>query len=123
MIKCGLCGKEFEDSQFDEYAAHVQNCAAEMSMKKKTDEMKKIQVELEEVKRAKVCYEGLRDAFKKKYPDIYKINFQEETTSGSGIKANADKSNNKKLDNTKITDESFNEFMKGLRDLYYFLYM
>lgn len=123
MIKCGLCGKEFEDGQFEEYAAHTNQCAAEMSMKKKTDEMKKIQAELEEVKRAKVCYEGLRDAFKEKYPDIYKINFPEETTSGSGIKVNADKSNNKKLDNTKITDESFNEFMKGLRDLYYFLYM
>ena len=123
MIKCGLCGKEFEDGQFEEYAAHTNQCAAEMSMKKKTDEMKKIQAELEEVKRSKVCYEGLRDAFKEKYPDIYKINFPEETTRGSGIKANADKSNNKKLDNTKITDESFNEFMKGLRDLYYFLYM
>lgn len=123
MIKCGLCSKEFEDGQFDEYSAHVQKCAAEMSMKKKTEDMKKIQAELEEVKRAKVCYEGLRDAFKEKYPDIYKINFPEETTSGSGIKVNADKSNNKKLDNTKITDESFNEFMKGLRDLYYFLYM
>lgn len=123
MIKCGLCGKEFEDGQFEEYAAHTNQCAAEMSMKKKTDEMKKIQSELEEVKRAKVCYEGLRDAFKEKYPDIYKINFPEEITSGSGIKINADKSNNKKLDNIKITDESFNEFMKGLRDLYYFLYM
>lgn len=41
MIKCGLCGKEFEDGQFEEYAAHTNQCAAEMSMKKKTDEMKK----------------------------------------------------------------------------------
>lgn len=78
MIKCGLCGKEFEDGQFEEYAAHTNQCAAEMSMKKKTDEMKKIQAELEEVKRAKTVYEGLRDSFKEKYPDIYKINFKDE---------------------------------------------
>lgn len=38
---------------------------------------KKINDELEEVKRAKVCYEGLRDAFKEKYPDIYAANFKE----------------------------------------------
>lgn len=93
MIKCGLCGKEFEDDQFDEYAAHVSQCAAEMSMKKKTEDMKKIQVELEEVKRAKICYEGLRDAFKEKYPDIYKINFPEESNNNSDSKSNENKSN------------------------------
>lgn len=114
MIKCGLCGKEFEDDQFEEYAAHVQNCAAEMSMKKKTEEMKKIQAELEEVKRAKVCYEGLRDAFKDKHPDIYKINFPEETTSESDIKVNTDNNGNEKLNKRKITDESFNEFWRDL---------
>ena len=75
MIKCGLCGKEFEDGQFDEYSVHVQKCAAEQSMKKKTEEMKKINKELEELKRAKCYYEGLRDTFKEKYPDVYKANF------------------------------------------------
>lgn len=77
-MKCGICGKEFLNDQFDEYAAHVQNCAYETGLKKKTDEMKKIQEELEEVKRAKTVYEGLRDSFKEKYPDIYKINFKDE---------------------------------------------
>lgn len=76
MIKCGLCGKEFEDTQFEEYAAHVNQCASEQSLKKKTEDMKKIQAELEEVKRAKTVYEGLRDSFKEKYPDIYRINFE-----------------------------------------------
>ena len=114
MIKCGLCGKEFEDDQFEEYAAHVQNYAAEMSVKKKTEEMKKIQAELEEVKRAKVCYEALRDVFKEKYPDIYKINFPEETTSESDIKVNTDNNGNEKLNKRKITDESFNEFWRNL---------
>ena len=78
MIKCGICGKEFLNDQFDEYAAHVNQCAYETGLKKKTDEMKKIQEELEEVKRAKTVYEGLRDSFKEKYPDIYKINFKDE---------------------------------------------
>ena len=77
-IKCGLCGKDFLENEYDKYAAHVQKCAAECSMKAKTEEMKKINQELEEVKRAKVCYEGLRDAFKEKYPDIYKANFKDE---------------------------------------------
>lgn len=77
-IKCGLCGKEFFENEYAEYAAHVQKCAAECSMRAKTEEMKKINQELEEVKRAKVCYEGLRDAFKEKYPDIYKANFKDE---------------------------------------------
>lgn len=77
-MKCGICGKEFLNDQFDEYAAHVNQCAYETGLKKKTDEMKKIQEELEEVKRAKTVYEGLRDSFKEKYPDIYKINFKDE---------------------------------------------
>ena len=50
MIKCGLCGKEFEDGQFEEYAAHTNQCAAEMSMKKKTDEMKKFRLNLKRLK-------------------------------------------------------------------------
>lgn len=80
MIKCGLCGKEFEDNQFDEYAAHVKRCAYDHKLKADTEKMKKINDELEEVKRAKVCYEGLRDAFKEKYPDIYAANFKEDNS-------------------------------------------
>lgn len=91
MIKCGLCGKEFEDGQFEEYAVHVQKCAADMSLKKKTEEMKKIQDELEEVKRAKICYEGLRDAFKEKYPDIYKANFPDEVEDKSHTNTSTNK--------------------------------
>lgn len=90
MIKCGLCGKEFEDGQFDEYAVHVNQCAAEQSMRKKTEEMKKINEELEEVKRAKVVYEGLRDTFKEKYPDIYRANFLEDKADSKDNKSNKD---------------------------------
>ena len=104
MIKCGLCGKEFKDDQFNEYAAHVQKCAAEMSMKKKTEDMKKIQSELEEVKRAKIVYEGLRDKFKKKYPDIYKVNFPDDCVGDTKDSNNIDKNTDVKLSNK--TDRS-----------------
>ena len=110
MIKCGLCGKEFKDDQFDEYAAHVNQCAAEHSMKKKTEDMKKIQAELEEVKRAKVCYEGLRNAFKEKYPDIYKMNFGDE----SKVKSK-DSENNKDKVKTS-TSESVSNKSKDKKD-------
>lgn len=108
MVKCGLCGKEFENGQFEEYAAHVQNCAAEMSLKKKTEDMKKIQAELEDVKRAKVVYEGLRDSFKEKYPDIYKINFPEDNIGKS--ECSCDKHEDiKKLENDNNKDNSKNK--------------
>lgn len=110
MIKCGLCGKDFEDDHFEEYAAHTNHCAAEMSLKKKTEDMKKIQAELEDVKRAKVVYEGLRDSFKEKYPDIYKINFPEDDVIKS--KCICDKcedikkpENDNNKDNNKDKDE------------------
>lgn len=93
MIKCGLCGKEFEDDQFSEYATHVQKCAAEQSLKKKTEDMKKINEELEEVKRAKVVYEGLRDSFKEKYPDVYNVNFGEDNECKTKVNNSKDKSN------------------------------
>lgn len=78
MIKCGLCGKEFGDNQIDEFIVHVQKCGAAHKEQQKAEEMKKINEELEEVKRAKVVYEGLRDTFKEKYPDVYKANFPDE---------------------------------------------
>ena len=78
MIKCGLCGKEFGDNQINEFISHVQKCGAAHKEQQKAEEMKKINEELEEVKRAKVVYEGLRDTFKEKYPDVYKANFPDE---------------------------------------------
>ena len=109
MIKCGLCGKEFKDDQFEEYAVHVQKCAANMSMKKKTEDMKKINEELEELKRAKVYYEGIRDEFKKKYPDIYKANFKDEVTE---IKVNVGNTN---TENVK-KDTNLNNFKRDLSE-------
>lgn len=78
MLRCGLCGKEFEDSMFKEYAAHVQECAKRREAEERQKELVKMNEELEEVKRAKVVYEGLRDAFKEKYPEAYAVNFGKE---------------------------------------------
>lgn len=113
MIKCGLCGKEFGDDQFEEYAVHVSQCAAEHSMKKKTEDMKKIQAELEEVKRAKVCYEGLRDAFKEKYPDVYKMNFGDDYKVKS---KDSEKNKDKIKTNNSNTSESVSNKSKDKKD-------
>lgn len=75
MLKCSLCGKEFEDNDYLTYASHVQECASKQLKKEQEENIKKINSELEELKRMKTCYEGLRDSFKKKYPDIYAANF------------------------------------------------
>lgn len=137
MIKCGLCGKEFEDTQFEEYAAHVSRCASEQSLKKKTEDMKKIQAELEEVKRAKTVYEGLRDAFKEKYPDIYRINFEgtkiDDTNkkdiysklekNGLGVDPSANSGKEKIASNNKtnIKKDSLKEANEVIDDLINFL--
>lgn len=81
MIKCGLCGKEFEDEMFEAYAAHVQECAKARAEEQKKKDLERMNAELEEVKRAKIVYEGLRDAFKEKYPEAYKMNFGEHNDS------------------------------------------
>lgn len=106
MIKCGLCGKEFKDGQFDEYRIHVNQCAYEAGLKQKTEEMKKINEELEELKRAKCYYEGLRDTFKEKHPDIYKANFPVQ-------KINESSSKDQNVENIKSVqnNENLNELL------------
>ena len=118
MIKCGLCGKEFGDDQFEEYAVHVSQCAAEHSMKKKTEDMKKIQAELEEVKRAKVCYEGLKDAFKERYPDIYKINFPEESNNNSNFKNNINSDTKSDENKSNKNNENYKNRYDALKTIY-----
>ena len=118
-IKCGICGKEFKDGMFDEYSIHVKNCAYEAGLKKKTEDMKKINAELEEVKRAKTVYEGLRDSFKEMYPDIYKTNFKDEINNGIN-KDNKDKSGKRKekysFDNFIDEKYSFDDFVDQEKD-------
>lgn len=116
MIKCCLCGKEFKDNAFDEYAAHTQKCAYNKKIQADTEKMKKINEELEEVKRAKVCYEGLRDTFKKKYPDIYKSNFPEEITSKK-INPNNSVDNVNKDFNRNKCPMTMMEFFNSLGDI------
>lgn len=89
MLRCSLCGKEFEDSMFKEYANHVQECAKRREAEERQKDLAQMNAELEEVKRAKVVYEGLRDAFKEKYPEAYAFNFgkegEEKTIVNSGF--------------------------------------
>lgn len=123
MIKCGLCGKEFGDNQIDEFIAHVQKCGATHKERQKAEEMKKINEELEEVKRAKVVYEGLRDTFKEKYPDVYRANFPEDNANNKDNKANkidAKSSTNTENPRVKVNVKDLNT-MKEYKDLADFL--
>lgn len=85
MLKCGICGKEFD---LADYAAHVTECA---NKKQKAEEVqKKLEAEkeskrlkeaydaLNNIKRYGTLYEGLKNDFKEKYPDLYKANFPED---------------------------------------------
>lgn len=79
MLKCGICNKEFEPHEIEVYQKHMTQCIdAYRTNLKRSEEIKKINEELAEVKRAKVVYEGLRDSFKEKYPDIYAANFEKK---------------------------------------------
>lgn len=120
MIKCGLCGKEFGDNQIDEFISHVQKCGAAYKEQKKTEEMKKINEELEEVKRAKVVYEGLRDTFKEKYPDVYRANFPDENMNNKDKKTDAKSYTNTEDPRVKVNVMDLNT-MKEYKDLADFL--
>lgn len=77
MLKCSFCNKEFKANQIDEYVAHIQECAVEQKIKERAKDIKKISQELEELKRLQSCYEGMREDFKKKYPEVYKEHFND----------------------------------------------
>lgn len=120
MIKCGLCGKEFGDNRIDEFIAHVQKCGAAHKEHQKAEEMKKINEELEEVKRAKVVYEGLRDTFKEKYPDVYRANFHNDKVENKNSKTDTKPSTNTENPRVKVNVMDLNT-MKEYKDLADFL--
>ena len=120
MIKCGLCGKEFGDNQIDEFISHVQKCGAAHKEQQKTEEMKKINKELEEVKRAKVVYEGLRDTFKEKYPDVYRANFPNDKVENKNSKTDTKPSTNTENPRVKVNVMD-PDTIKEYKDLAHFM--
>lgn len=78
MLKCSICSESFHDEEVLAYAAHVSECATKRNEELNHVRLRKINSELEELKRVKVYYEGLRDKFKAEYPDVYESNFMEE---------------------------------------------
>ena len=107
MLKCSICGLEFTDDQLTEYAAHVNKCAADESLKRKTEDMRKIQEELEEIKKAKAEYENLKNSFKDKYPSIYRMNFD-----NCDCESNCNCANERTISNNAI-DDSDNPITTG----------
>ena len=87
MIKCGLCGAEFKDDQYDDYASHVRMCAYNSKLKAERNKkrLEEINNELSAIKRLEVEYKCKKDEydkklheFKNKYPNEYEMNFKKE---------------------------------------------
>ena len=122
MIKCGLCGKEFGDNQIDEFISHVQKCGAAYKEQQKAEEMKKINEELEEVKRAKIVYEGLRDTFKEKYPDVYRANFPDENVDNKNKNDKTDSKSSTNTGNPRVKVNVMDpDTIKEYKDLAHFM--
>lgn len=122
MIKCGLCGKEFGDNQIDEFISHVQKCGAAHKEQQKAEEMKKINEELEEVKRAKIVYEGLRDTFKEKYPDVYRANFPDENVDNKNKNDKTDSKSSTNTGNPRVKVNVMDpDTIKEYKDLAHFM--
>lgn len=120
MIKCGLCGKCFNDNEFDQYAAHVTKCAHEQKVKAENEKMKHINEELQALKdKIKDCEKAKTD-FKAKYPDVYKMNFENKKADNANRASSCTSpyirtyTNNE--DFAKQLTETFEDLMnKGLR--------
>ena len=77
-FKCSICGKEFTD--VTNYVSHVSKCAEDYK-KKETENLQKLNEDLNRVKAAKAYYEDQLSKFKENYPEAYKLNFGELTKS------------------------------------------
>ena len=71
-FKCSICGKDFTD--IDNYVKHVSKCAEEHK-KKETENLQKLNDDLNRVKAAKTYYEEQLAKFKEEHPEAYELNF------------------------------------------------
>lgn len=84
MFKCGICGKEFDITNVNEYVEHVKNCALnkkseeENKRKAKLEKLKEVNKFIEDIKDAEAKVDELKVKFYKKYPKEYETNFKKE---------------------------------------------
>ena len=127
MIKCGLCGTEFEDHQYDEYASHVRRCAynAKLKAEREKKKLEEINSELNIIKKLEAEYKQKKDAcdkrkreFKEKYPDEYEMNFKDEQSKLNSTSAKKTKtevcSDNDNLDEKEIVATILNDIIASL---------
>lgn len=76
MLKCSICGKEFNETNVAGYAEHVAVCA-----KQKQEEYNRLNKgyeELDNLVQAQSTYLELRNRFMKNYPDLYNEYFDDD---------------------------------------------
>ncbi|WP_346961388.1 hypothetical protein [Clostridium sp.] len=110
MLKCSLCGQTFEKEKIDEYVDHIQKCAATQKAKIKEAEEKEANNELEELLRMERCYEGMKEKFLRKYPNLYREHFKDHKCTGN-------KYGSKLVDVTNEMSEEIPEFIREIADM------
>lgn len=110
MLKCSLCEEMFLDEDFLQYGEHVTKCVQQKKKETEALNVKKMNEQLEELKRMKGCYEGMRDDFKKKYPDVYALNFKDDCSCNGNCSCGS----HDKSDKNKFID-LLNEFGYSVR--------
>lgn len=122
MIKCGICGKEFNDNQIDEYKKHVDCCLRDYVHQNRKEDIENL---IEQINIAKDLYltnykkyQNLLIELNKNYPEEYIKFIREEYVNL--FKKDPVKINDVKVyDLEKMTSKDIESLGKSFLDMIY----